>query len=445
MVFTTLLLSSLLCLASAQQPGTLIPEIHPTLSWQLCTKSGGCQPQSQGRVVLDAEWRWVHAVDNYSNCVSGNSWDFSLCPDPTTCAKNCALDGVDYSGQFGITTSGTSLTLRPTQYNYKSGSRVYLMANDTNYQLFKLKNQEFTFDVDVGNIPCGFDGGLYFAQMDADGGISRYPGNKAGAKYGTGYCDAKCPRNVKFINGQANVLNWQGSNADPNTGFGLYGTCCNEIDIWAANSYSTTSIANPCTVQGQTRCSGSECTSYCDSDGCDFNPYRLGNLTYYGQGMTINTTKKITVVTQFITADNTTTGVLREIRRLYIQNGKVIQNARSPIPELVDYNSITEKYCSAQKAAFNDPNTFASKGSFQALGDASDSGLVLVMSISGNDVTQMRWLDSDYPPDRSPTDPGVARGICRDSPITTPVEPSPMASITFSNLKYGDIGSTYSL
>ena len=35
---------------------------------------------------------------------------------------------------------------------------------------------------------------------------SRHEGNKAGAKYGTGYCDAQCPRDIKFINGEQDVL-----------------------------------------------------------------------------------------------------------------------------------------------------------------------------------------------------------------------------------------------
>ena len=36
------------------------------------------------------------------------------------------------------------------------GSRVYLMdENDSEYRLFKLKNNEFTFTVDVSNLPCG--------------------------------------------------------------------------------------------------------------------------------------------------------------------------------------------------------------------------------------------------------------------------------------------------
>jgi cellulose 1,4-beta-cellobiosidase len=37
--------------------------------------------------------------------------------------------------------------------------------------------------------------------MDADGGMAKYASNKAGAKYGTGYCDAQCPQDLKFING----------------------------------------------------------------------------------------------------------------------------------------------------------------------------------------------------------------------------------------------------
>lgn len=62
-----------------------------------------------------------------------------------------------------------------------SRSRVYLINGDS-YELFKLKNMEFTFDVDVSNLPCGLNGALYFVKMDADGGLSKYPTNKAGAK-----------------------------------------------------------------------------------------------------------------------------------------------------------------------------------------------------------------------------------------------------------------------
>ncbi len=41
------------------------------------------------------------------------------------------------------------------------GSRVYMMdPTDKTYMKFMLKNQEFTFDVDVSNMPCGLNGAL---------------------------------------------------------------------------------------------------------------------------------------------------------------------------------------------------------------------------------------------------------------------------------------------
>ncbi len=58
--------------------------------------------------------------------------------------------------------------------------------------------------VAVSTLPCGLNGALYFVQMDADGGLKRFPGNKAGGNLGTGYCDAQCPHDIKFINGEAN-------------------------------------------------------------------------------------------------------------------------------------------------------------------------------------------------------------------------------------------------
>lgn len=131
---------------------------------------------------------------------SGSSWDTSICSDPTTCAQTCCYDGSDYSGTYGITTSGNALNLKfVTNTNY--GSRTYLMASDTQYQTFTLLGNEFTFDVDASNLPCGLNGALYFVSMDADGGVSKYSTNTAGAKFGTGYCDAQCPKDLKFING----------------------------------------------------------------------------------------------------------------------------------------------------------------------------------------------------------------------------------------------------
>jgi cellulose 1,4-beta-cellobiosidase len=83
------------------------------------------------------------------------------------------------------------------------GSRVYLMGEaGKNYEMFNMLNREFTFDVDVSGLPCGLNGALYFVEMPRDGGLSEYANNKAGAPYGTGYCDSQCPQDIKFIAGK---------------------------------------------------------------------------------------------------------------------------------------------------------------------------------------------------------------------------------------------------
>ncbi|KAG8745741.1 Exoglucanase 1 [Ceratobasidium sp. 428] len=439
----------LLSVVRGQQVGTNTAEVHPTLTWQKCTKSGGCQTQSNGKIVLDSNWRWVHTTSGYTNCYTGQAWDSSLCSDPVKCAQGCAVDGADYQGTYGISASGNALTMKfvtPNSSGKNIGSRVYLLNSDTKYEMFKVKNQEFTFDVDVSQLPCGLNGALYFSAMDADGGMAKYSNNKAGAKYGTGYCDAQCPKDIKFINGEANVLDWKGSSNDANSGTGRYGTCCDEMDVWEANSISTAYTPHPCTSTGQTRCSGTTCTSTCDQAGCDFNSYRMGVKNFYGPGMTLDTKKKMTIVTQFITDSGTATGNLKEIRRLYVQNGKVIQNSKTAISGMTAYDSVSDAFCSAQKTAFSDTNTFSQKGGFSKMSKAFDAGMVLVLSIWDDHAANMLWLDSNYPTDRPATQPGVARGTCATtSGVPADVESqSPNSQVIYSNIKFGDIGSTYS-
>jgi cellulose 1,4-beta-cellobiosidase len=135
---------------------------------------------------------------------------------------------------------------------------------------------------------------------------------------------------------QANILGWNGTSS--NSGSGQYGACCSEMDIWEANSNAAAYTPHPCTGTGLTRCTGADCgdgdhryDAVCDKDGCDFNSWRMGDQTFLGKGKTIDTSKKITVVTQFITTDGTSSGDLSEIRRLYVQNGQVIKNSQSTI------------------------------------------------------------------------------------------------------------------
>ncbi len=110
MQYTVFAISFFFAAVNSQQPGTVKPENHPPLPIQSCTKSGGCQTE-QKSVVVDANWRWTHTVKGYTNCYTGESWDSIICPDDITCAKNCALDGADYQGTYGVATSGSSLRL----------------------------------------------------------------------------------------------------------------------------------------------------------------------------------------------------------------------------------------------------------------------------------------------------------------------------------------------
>ncbi|KAF9525304.1 family 7 glycoside hydrolase [Crepidotus variabilis] len=438
-----------------QQVGTYQTETHPSLTWQKCTKGGSCSTVS-GSIVLDSNWRWVHKTGDYTNCYTGNTWNTTICKTNTDCAANCALEGADYPGTYGITTSGNSLNLKFIQSNSNGkniGSRVYLMASDTKYQMFNLLNQEFTFDVDVSKLPCGLNGAVYFSQMEADGGMASFSTNKAGAKYGTGYCDSQCPRDIKFISGQANAEGWTASANDANAGTGNYGTCCNEMDIWEANSISTAYTPHPCDGTKASRCSGSACGgsanrygSVCDPDGCDFNSYRMGDTSFYGPGKTVNTNSKFTIVTQFITDSGTSTGTLKEIRRLYVQNGKVIQNSKVKIPGMsTSLDSITTAYCSSAKTAFGDTDAFGKHGGLAQIGKSMAQGMVLVLSVWDDHEASMLWLDSSYPTDKSATTPGVARGTCATSSgKPADVEASAAsATVTYSNIKFGDIGSTY--
>lgn len=226
------------------------------------------------------------------------------------------------------------------------------------------------------------------------------------------------------------------------------------MDIWEANSISTAYTPHPCDTPGQTMCTGNACggtysndryAGTCDPDGCDFNSYRQGNLDFYGPGKTVDTKKKFTVVTQFITNDNTATGTLTEIRRIWVQGGVVFQNAKVEVPGIPAVNSITDSFCTAAKSVFGDTNSYSTKGGMKAMGDSLGRGHVLVMSLWADYAAEMRWLDSNWPADKDASLPGVARGTCATNagnPANL-IKNVPNSQVTFSNIKFGDIGSTF--
>jgi len=196
--------SLLIQAALGQQVGNYTPEVHPLLPSERCTVNGGCKPANTS-IVLDANFRYLHNVGGYVNCVEQTSQSFnkSICSDPEGCVKNCAVEGAEYSG-YGLKTSGDAVTmnlfvLKKEGLN-KASPRIYLFDETAGkYANFSLLNQEFTFDVDTSRAGCGVNGALYFAEMDMSGHQDEL--NKAGAKYGTGYCDAQCPKQ-NFLQGR---------------------------------------------------------------------------------------------------------------------------------------------------------------------------------------------------------------------------------------------------
>jgi cellulose 1,4-beta-cellobiosidase len=104
-------ISAFLAAVKAQNVGTQQTETHPRMTWQKCTAANSCTTVN-GEVTVDANWRWLHETSSTTNCYTGNEWNTTICPDAATCAANCALDGADYSGTYGATTSGNALTLK---------------------------------------------------------------------------------------------------------------------------------------------------------------------------------------------------------------------------------------------------------------------------------------------------------------------------------------------
>jgi cellulase len=382
-------------LAAAQQPGPDTPEVHPALTTWKCTTAGGCVAQDTS-VVLDWNYRWIHTANGSTSCTTSSGVSSTLCPDEKTCAQNCVIEGVNYTAA-GVTTSGSSLTM----YQYVPSStggvqnaspRLYLLGSDGNYVMMHLLGQELTFDVDLSSLPCGENGALYLSQMDATGGRNQY--NTAGANYGSGYCDAQGPVE-NFRNGSLNT-----------NGQGYF---CNEMDILEANSAASAFTLHPCS------------SSDCDRGGCGFNPYAQGFHNYWAPGGTVDTSKPFTIITQFITDDGTTTGTLSQIKRMYIQNGKMVASAAS------GGDVITQSWCTS-----NDGSA-AQFGGLMTMGQALGSGMVLVFSIWNDNGQFMNWLDSG------------SSGPCSSTagnPSTIQAQ-YPSTHVVFSNIKWGDIGSTY--
>jgi hypothetical protein len=290
---------------------------------------------------------------------------------------------------IGVTSDGKSLSQKYVIHNSWGdtvGSRLYLLApGGQAYQLFKLINKELTYDINLAQIPCGLNAAFYTVEMAEKG-------SGVGATYGDGYCDGN------YVGGRA----------------------CAELDIAETNRAATVYTTHACKQLGQFTQTGQ-----CYSNGCGFNPYRY-DKTFYGQGSSfqVDTSKVHTVVTQFISTDGTDAGDLKEIRRLYVQGGKVIKNVKASIGG-GSYDSVTDDFCKASGATVNaDTN-------LKQMGASLKRGHVLVFAL-WDSTDGMAWLDAKE------------NGPCTGSETASVLRrQSPDATVTYSNLKFGDLDSTY--
>jgi len=447
-----------------QQVGTTQAEVHPPFNVQECAAGGACS-ELPGSIVMDMQWRWLHNQGGYTNCLVGGEWNPQYCPDAETCSKTCALEGLDldaYSQTYGVDPITGGVKLHYIAPEGAIASRVYLLENDNSYRMFKLKNREITVTVDVSTLPCGLNGAIYFVEMPQNGGLDGNL-NTAGAKYGTGYCDAQCPRGMKFVKNLADVEDYKKITVktpelkEIQVGpVGKYGACCAEMDLYEANREASAYTAHPCKFEGVERCVGEEeCgnkdkgyMSDCDKDGCAWNDYRNGNKHFFGNGPenAVDTSKPVTLVTQFITDDGTDAGDLKEIRRVWIQDGKVIDSAKATnIPHGGD--SITDEYCDVAAKTFNETSyTFPKNGGLKSMGEALERGMVLTMSVWDDSLSRMLWLDAAKDVITEDTkDPGVIRGPCSFESGNAKLlhKEDKNAFVTFTDVKFGPIGSTF--
>lgn len=123
-------------------------------------------------------------------------------------------------------------------------------------------------------------------------------------------------------------------------------------------------------------------------------------------------------------------GTLTGIRRLYIQDGKVIKANmidKEGVPA-VDY--ATDEYCEATGATH-----FMRLGALSGFGESLSRGMVLTFSLWWDEGGFMQWLDG------ASQGAGPCNATEGDPKNIQLIEPAPQ--VTFKNIKWGEIGSTF--
>lgn len=296
------------------------------------------------KLTIDANWRWLHFKDQYSNCYE-NEWKCN-----STECDECVLEGISleqYKNTYGVEVINNSILLK-FKTGSNIGSRLYLLENNKYWQP-NLLNKQISIDVDISNVPCAINSAVYLVEMKS-----------SELDYlGIGYADAQCPTDIKYLDDGTVNLNKEQK-------------CANEIDLIEANNAAMAWTLHPCL------------NNSCDKSGADANSYRQGNKLFYGIDKIVNTKYPFSVITQFIG------NPLTEVKRFYKQNNTIIEHP---------YGSLNSSSIKYWKNLQQEPNVFEETGGFQSLTDSLNRGMSLVVSIWDDSLTNMRWLDSG---DRGP-------------------------------------------
>jgi len=342
----------------------------------------------------------------------------------TSSPKRVALDVAANGTEKLISVGGTNKNELTLKYGGSElgGPRVYLIEEDgvNKNTMFMLHGQEFTFDVELSTMSCGFNAALYFVGM---------PSNDGAAVDGTKYCDAQA----------------------------VAGTFCSEMDLFEANTeaqqYTTHACVDTCgSFSDATQCQSSGgSSSVCDQSGCGLNPFRYGpgtsydgetnNDKWYGKGSSfqLDSSQQFTVVTQFYDGN---------ITRFYMQNGK-----RIDLPTLyVKPPSDGSHYDPFQGPAIREDfctdiyDRWDGDGGYKPLAQMfknSENGMVLAMSAW---YAQETYVDGK--PSGSQTGMSWLDGLnnwghyTKAGPCDTTTSDAGTHFATFSNIKFGDIGTT---
>merc|ERR1712107_557473 len=143
-------------------------------------------------------------------------------------------------------------------------------------------------------------------------------------------------------------------------------------------------------------------------------------------------------------------GKITEVKQFYTQNGKTIHHPHYTVNGN-KHNTISDKFCADWVADTKDGTNFLEMGGMGAVDTIFEKGGVLVLSLWDDHYANMLWLDATYPIDQHKAckagkgfDAGTCRGTCDvTSGVPADLEKAvPNATIHFSDIKYGKIGTT---